>query len=304
MPKPKINTKLTKEEYFKEAFSRNIPLLTEEQQFKLQNSKVAIAGMGGVGGAHAITAARTGFGKFHLADLDTFEEANINRQAGAMDSTFGKPKVTTIATMVKDVNPYAEVKEFKKGISKKNINEFLEGVDVVFDGLDFFEFDARRTLYMTAYNKGIHVVTAGPIGFGCPWLVFAPGKMSFDQYFDVKDSMKFEDKIITFGIGLAPGSLQMSYMRPGKINLTNKAGPSSIVGVNLCAAMACFEAMNVILKIRPIRAVPAYQQFDIRKNRLKKGYLIGGNGNPLQKLKRFIAKKLFFRPSEESNKTE
>ncbi len=65
----------TKEQYIAEAFSRNIGLLTEAEQEKLANATVAIPGMGGVGGIHLITMVRTGIGRFHIADFDTFEPA-------------------------------------------------------------------------------------------------------------------------------------------------------------------------------------------------------------------------------------
>ena len=72
----------TREEYMAEAFSRNIGLLTQAEQDKLANATVAIPGMGGVGGVHLITMTRTGVGNFHIADFDTYEPANINRQLG------------------------------------------------------------------------------------------------------------------------------------------------------------------------------------------------------------------------------
>jgi tRNA A37 threonylcarbamoyladenosine dehydratase len=65
---------------YHEAFSRNIGLFTVEEQEKLRRSRVAIAGMGGVGGVHLVTLARTGIGNFTIADPDRFELANMNRQ--------------------------------------------------------------------------------------------------------------------------------------------------------------------------------------------------------------------------------
>jgi len=75
------------------AFSRNIGWLTEGEQAALRGKCVAIAGMGGVGGFHLLTLARLGVGQFHIADLDTFELANFNRQAGATLSSLDRPKV-------------------------------------------------------------------------------------------------------------------------------------------------------------------------------------------------------------------
>ena len=72
---------------YDDAFSRNIGWVTEWEQRALCDKTVAIAGMGGVSGAHLITLARLGVGAFHIADLDSFEIANINRQFGAGTST-------------------------------------------------------------------------------------------------------------------------------------------------------------------------------------------------------------------------
>ena len=57
------------------AFCRNIGWVTEAEQHRLRLKRVAIAGLGGVGGAHAATLARLGIGRFHLADFDSFDLA-------------------------------------------------------------------------------------------------------------------------------------------------------------------------------------------------------------------------------------
>src|SRR5690625_3553434 len=85
---------------FEDAFSRNIGWVTEwEQQILRSSKKIAIAGMGGVGGAHLLTLARLGVGAFHIADFDSFEFPNFNRQVGAMLSTLGQSKVEVMAQM-------------------------------------------------------------------------------------------------------------------------------------------------------------------------------------------------------------
>lgn len=76
------------------AFSRNIGWVTEAEQQALRGKRVAIAGMGGVGGVHLLTLARLGIGAFNIADFDDFDIVNFNRQAGALVSTLGRPKVT------------------------------------------------------------------------------------------------------------------------------------------------------------------------------------------------------------------
>ena len=71
------------------AFSRNLGWVTEAEQQQLRGKRIAIAGLGGVGGGHLLTLARLGIGAFTAADFDTFDVLNFNRQAGAMVSTLG-----------------------------------------------------------------------------------------------------------------------------------------------------------------------------------------------------------------------
>jgi len=87
------------------AFDRNIGWVTEPEQQVLRSKRVAIAGMGGVGGVHVVTLARLGVQRFNIADFDTFDIANFNRQVGATMSSLGRPKADVLAEMVRDINP-------------------------------------------------------------------------------------------------------------------------------------------------------------------------------------------------------
>ena len=76
---------------------RRAGLLSEEEQRRLEGSRVAVAGAGGVGGIHLLTLARLGIGKFAVADPDVFESVNINRQFGATVRTLGRNKAQVLA---------------------------------------------------------------------------------------------------------------------------------------------------------------------------------------------------------------
>ena len=82
---------------YDEAFSRNLGWVTADEQHVLRRKRVAIAGLGGVGGSHTVTLSRLGIGGFHLADFDAFELSNFNRQAGATVAHLGRPKVDVLA---------------------------------------------------------------------------------------------------------------------------------------------------------------------------------------------------------------
>ncbi|MCX8049541.1 MAG: ThiF family adenylyltransferase, partial [Methylohalobius sp.] len=186
------------------AFSRNLGFVSHEEQQRLKKARVAIAGLGGTGGAQVQALARMGIGNFTLADPDTFELANFNRQAGAFVHTLGRSKAEVTAEILSAINPEADIRLLKEGIGVKNIDTFLAGVDVVIDSLDFYCFEERFLLYSKARERGLWVLTAPPLGFGFTLLSFDPKGMTFEEYFDFRPEMDERERIIALICGIAP----------------------------------------------------------------------------------------------------
>ncbi len=279
------------------AFSRNIGLVQPEEQQALRKSRVGVAGLGGVGGVHLTTLARMGVGNFNIADFDVFELHNFNRQVGATVSTLGQGKGEVMERMVHDINPEAGVKLFPEGVQPENIGRFLDGVDVVVDGLDYFAVDARELLYRETCRMGIPVVAAGPIGCSTALLVFMPGGMTWHDYFGMDLASDILDKYILFLIGTAPAATQMSYVDRSRVSLSEKRGPSLSLAVQLCSGVVAAETMKILLKRGKILAAPYYQQFDAYKCKHVVGKLRWGNRGPLQRLKLSVFRKMLARQS-------
>lgn len=276
---------------YEEAFSRNIGWVTRQEQDLLRHKHVAIAGLGGVGGIHLLTLARLGIGAFTLADFDTFDLANINRQAGALMSTLGQPKLETLANMALDINPELKITSFPQGVTEANADIFLNGVDLYLDGLDFFVLKLRRQVFMRCHERGIPAVTAAPLGMGTAVLNFLPGGMSFDKYFQFAEGDELESGV-RFLFGLAPAHLQFSYLvDPSQVNLKEKRGPSTAMACQLCAGVAATEALKILLGRGPVRAAPKGYHFDAYRNKLALTWRPGGNRNPLQRLAIAIARR-------------
>lgn len=272
---------------YHEAFSRNIGLLTEEEQMKVRSSVIAIPGMGGAGGTHLITLVRQGFERFKIADLDVYELKNFNRQYGARMDTLGRAKVEVMREEALKINPHCEIEVFNAGINEENIDSFLEGVDLSVDALDAFSVDVRRMFYNESLKRGIPIVSAGPIGFSVAFLIFMPGGPTFDEYFAVKDSMPYQEKLVAFFVGLVPALLQRTYMR--RTNLKEKRGPSSMGAINMCAGVIAIYALKILLKKGVVKAVPYYHQFDLMRDKYVVKRLWFYNRNPLQQLKMKLA---------------
>ena len=266
------------------AFSRNLGWVTPHEQQRLATARVAIAGMGGVGGAHTLTLARLGLGNFHIADFDRFEVHNFNRQAGASMSTLAQPKVEVMRRLALDINPHASVTAFGTGVTKQNLDAFLDGVDVYVDGIDFFAIEARRMLFAACHERGIPALTAAPLGIGVSLLYFRPGGMSFEDYFRV-EGQPVQEQYARFIAGLSPAMLQRSYLVvEDAVNFREQRGPSTVMACDLCAGVMGSAVLKVLLGRGPLRAAPWAMQFDAFRQRLAFTWRPFGNANPLQQL--------------------
>ncbi|HTD53152.1 MAG TPA: ThiF family adenylyltransferase, partial [Thermoanaerobaculia bacterium] len=270
-----------------EAFERNRGLVSLPEQERLSRCLVAVAGCGGVGGLHAHTLARLGVGRFRLSDDDTFSLANFNRQIGATVQSLGRNKAAVTADMIRAINPEARI-EIVAEVEKSTARDFVAGADLVVDGVDFFALDSRRALFAAAWWAGIPAVTAAPLGFSGTLHVFAPGGMSFDEYFDLADGQSQFDQLVNFALGLAPGAAHLAYMDLQSVDPASGRGPSSIVGTQMAACLVGAEAVRILLKRGPSPLAPAYLQFDAYRQCVRRGRLRGGNRHPLQRVKRAV----------------
>lgn len=277
---------------YEDAFSRNIGWVTEVEQDMLRRSRVAIAGLGGVGGVHLLTLARMGIGKFSIADFDLFDICNFNRQVGALTSTIGRSKLEVLSEMLRDINPDVEISVFPSGVKSENLDAFLDGVDVYVDGLDFFVFDARRSTFSACERKRIPVVTAAPLGLGAALLVFAPGGMPFEDYFGFAGCRDDLDLAIHFLVGLSPAMLQRGYIVDmSRVNLKEHRGPSNIAACQLCAGVASVEVLKILLKRPGVKLAPWGSQFDSYRMKYRCTWRPWGAKNPMQRLMRYLVRR-------------
>jgi molybdopterin/thiamine biosynthesis adenylyltransferase len=274
------------------AFSRNLGLITLAEQERLRQTCVAIAGMGGVGGVHLVTLARSGVGAFHLADLDRYEVANFNRQYGATVRTLEQPKIDVMADIVKEINPDVKITCFPNGLTPDNCREFVGGVNLVLDGIDFFAIDARRILFQAARAAGLYALTAAPLGFGSTLHIVSPTGMSFDEYFDLHDGMSRLDQLIAFAVGLAPRGLHLRYLDLTRVDFQAEVGPSSSIACQLAGALVGTESLRILLGRAVPHVVPHYSQFDPYLQRYVTGRLRRGNRQLRQRFRRWYLKRL------------
>lgn len=134
---------------------KRLKILTGEENFrKLQNSTVAIFGIGGVGSFTAEALARSGVGHLILIDKDNIDVTNINRQIHAMSSTIGKSKVEVMRDRISDINPAAKVEA---------VQDFYMGGDIpdcdyIVDAID--TITAKINLAVECNRRGIKIISS------------------------------------------------------------------------------------------------------------------------------------------------
>ena len=118
-------------------FIRTRLLIGDEPLDKLAAAKVAVFGIGGVGGFCVEALARAGVGTLHLYDDDTVSESNLNRQIAALHSTVGQPKAEVVAERVRDINPDCKVEAIRMFYLPQNADQVdLSQYDYVVDCID------------------------------------------------------------------------------------------------------------------------------------------------------------------------
>ena len=118
-------------------FIRTRLLIGDEPLNRLAAAKVAVFGVGGVGGFCVEALARAGVGTLHLYDDDTVSESNLNRQIAALHSTVGQPKAEVVAERVRDINPDCKVEAIRMFYLPQNADQVdLSQNDYVVDCID------------------------------------------------------------------------------------------------------------------------------------------------------------------------
>lgn len=140
-------------------FSRTELLLGSEATAKLKKARVAVFGIGGVGGYIVESLARAGIGELDLVDADEVSLSNINRQIIALHSTIGKPKVEVAAARAKDINPDIKININKTFYLPENRQQFeFEDYNYIADAVDTIA--AKISLVEEAEKLRVPIISA------------------------------------------------------------------------------------------------------------------------------------------------
>lgn len=174
-------------------YSRNMNMLSPEENSSLNKFKVCVVGCGGLGGYIIEMLARLGIGSLTVIDGDVFEETNLNRQILSDMSSLGKPKALVAKERVNNINPLVKIKAVNERLTEENGLEILKGHDVIVDALD--SIHTRLLIQKQAEALSIPLVHGAIAGwYGQVTTVF-PGDRTLDLLYSNNDKKGLEAEL-------------------------------------------------------------------------------------------------------------
>ncbi len=258
--------------FYRERVDRNLGIISAEEQERLLNCTVAVAGCGGMGGRIAEICVRIGVGRIKITDNQEFEPSNINRQAAATIGTLGRNKAASTYAMLKGiVGDDIEIDVSIEGVNAENVDEFVADADFIFDEIEFFQIRPRILLHQAARRHRKPVLNCNVVGFGTRIFLFTPESMTVEDFLEMDEhTILSEDVIHRLLYRLAPQLprdfspeiIEEWIFRQNKAPIFGGTPPlSSATVVNQFVLQ--FLGTERRPWIRPIPPMPAYGYLDV-----------------------------------------
>ena len=151
-----------------------IPEIGREGQERLKKAKVFIAGAGGLGSPVSIYLAAAGIGHIKIADHDTVDASNLNRQILHWNTDIGTMKVASAEKKLRNFNPYIKIEVTGETIDEDNVAAMTDGFDAIVDAMD--NFPTRYILNKAAVEKNIPFFHGAVRGLEGRAMTIIPGK--------------------------------------------------------------------------------------------------------------------------------
>ncbi len=257
--------KIEKGFFHKEHHSRNLGLISEEDQIKIDETRLLIAGCG-VGSLIGISAARLGFEKFILVDGDKVELSNINRQ-GYSSHDVDKFKVNALARKIRQINPHAQIKKYPIFVDIENATKLVHKADIVIDSIDPDAADAVSALHRAARKEHKIIIQPSDIGWGAMLQIFTPESVSYEEMIGLDPHTPLEkidkeeafSKFVEYFVKIMPPYAQSIAMEVAQGKRPHY--PQPVSASYTLSAMTVMAAKRIAVGL-PVRVAPDYAIFD------------------------------------------
>lgn len=235
---------MPEENYWKIA-TRQMPLVSEDEQKRFKDAKIAVIGCGGIGGQTIEMLARMGVGELVLVDKDEFDLSNLNRQNFATTDKIGMAKNEVAKQKVELINPYVKVTSFNMHVDETNIEEIISDSDIVIDALD--NILTRVIASRKANEKKIPFIHGAIHGTLGQVTTFLPNTKNYEEMFNLPSLGKELTAEVIDNLN----------------SITSSTPPAIGPTPNLIGCIQAMEAYKIITGIGKVTVAPKILTFDL-----------------------------------------
>jgi hypothetical protein len=261
--------------FYWERVSRNIGPITYQEQETIRTSRVAVLGVGGLGGPLAENLVRAGCQNLVICDFDVFDESNLNRQICTIEDV-GKRKIDVVEEFLRKIDPEVNIKKYFK-ISEGNIDSVLKGVKVVALTLD----DPATSIFISreCRKRMIPMIESWGVPFLFTWW-FTPNSVDYENCYGLDTyhysyselvNMKKEVNFVVYQALLPkvfrmPGVREKYDREPGAFEMMMAGDIGARSFAPYVRITSDFLSVDVIfsgiLKLKPMNLAPNLKGFD------------------------------------------
>lgn len=237
---------------YEESFTRNMGVISIEEQEKLKHARVTVVGAGGVGGITLIQLARMSVGSLHVIDPDVFEASNINRQMLSSVSKLGQSKAVVARDMLHDINPLLQVQITQEFVTEDNAKDLLAHTDVIIDATD--NLVARVIIHRMAQTLEIPSIWIAVTPPFRGVMLFTPASVPYElalgyPSYQQELTPEMQNRIHDLKDGRALYSVQHGADEQWANSYVNKNRPWAVLSpvANIVGILASFEAFKCMI---------------------------------------------------------
>lgn len=230
-----------------EMIARQKDLINQKEQLKIKNTKIAVIGCGGIGGAAMEMLARIGAEKLLIVDKDSFDISNLNRQLMSNSPNIGKSKVLSSRDRLLSINSNMNIETVNGELNAENIDDLLKGCSLVVDALD--NIITRILICRLAYDLGIPFIHGAVHGTMGQITTFSSDTPQYEELFKLPScNQDLNEDMIS---------------KIGKLNLS----PPPVIGPvpNIVGCIQSFEAVKILTGKPNVIKSPEVLMFDLLK---------------------------------------
>lgn len=174
-------------------YSRNMKMLSPDENESLKNFKACVVGCGGLGGYVIELMGRLGIGTITAVDGDVFDETNLNRQLLSTEVVLGKSKAFTAQERMKLVNSEVIIHPIQTFVTEDNCDEIIQGHHIVIDALD--NMNARRLLEEHCEKQNIPLIHGAIAGWYGQVSTIMPGDRTLHKIYSQNENKGAETEL-------------------------------------------------------------------------------------------------------------